>query len=251
MVDFVRILIRDFVGMIAEVSGNAECLKQPKNTSVLSLEHCDSDGCNGSQENCDNNSIGSWNDCGDLNDNADTNSLGSWKDGAGGEPFEELSVDRHSSDSCIDGADSQSQPAGEASTSEAFGSSLPVTTPKVKMSWADMAQEDELQAEEMSESIALSSQMNGVPKEEITTPESKQKTELSREQREYIRFCNVERKKDFICLERVSGKIVNILNGLELHKGVFSAAEQIRIVKYVEELDQMGRNGELKGLFYP
>ncbi|KAH0700172.1 hypothetical protein KY284_014387 [Solanum tuberosum] len=233
-----------------KVSGNAECLKQPKNVSVLTPERCDSDGCNGSQENCDNNSLGSWNDYGDLNDNADTNSLGSWKDGAGGEPFEELSVDRNSSDSCIDGADSQSQPVGEASTSEAVNSSLPVTTPKVKMSWADMAQEDELQAEEVNESIALRSQVNGVAEEEITTPESKQKTELSREQREYIRFCNVKRKKDFICLERVSGKIVNILDGLELHKGVFSAAEQIRIVKYVEKLDQMGKNGELKERTY-
>lgn len=236
--------------MIADVSGNAERLKQPKNTSVLTPERCDSDGCNGSQENCDNNSLGSWNDCGDLNDNTDTNSLGSWKDGFGGEPFEELYVDRHSSDSCVDGADSLSQSAGEASTSEAFSSSLPVTTPKMKMSWADMAQEDELQAEEVSESIVLSGQVNGVSEEEITNPESKQKTELSREQREYIRFCNVKRKKDFICLERVNGKIVNILDGLELHKGVFSAAEQNRIVKYVEKLDQMGKNGELKGLFY-
>ncbi|KAJ8545747.1 hypothetical protein K7X08_018330 [Anisodus acutangulus] len=233
-----------------KVGGNAECLKQPKNTSVLTPERCDLDGCNGSQENCDNNLLGSWNDCGDLNDNADTNSLGSWKDGAGGEPFEELSVDRRSSDSCIDGADSLSQPVGEASTSKAFSSSLPVTTPKVKMSWADMAQEDELQAEEVSESTALSSQVNGVFEEEITTPESKRKTELSREQREYIRFCNVKRKKDFICLERVNGKIVNILDGLELHKGVFSAAEQIRIVNYVEKLDQMGKNGELKGRTY-
>ncbi|XP_009786421.1 RNA demethylase ALKBH9B [Nicotiana tabacum] len=234
-----------------KVGGDAECLKQPKNISVLTPERCDSDGCNGSQENCDNNSLGSWNDCGDLNDNADTNSLGSWKDGAGGgEPFEEPSVDRHSSDSCIDGADSVSRPVGEATTSEAFSSSLPVTTPKMKMSWADMAQEDELQAEEVSESIALSSQVNGVSEEEITTPESKPKTELSREQREYIRFCNVKRKKDFICLERVNGKFVNILDGLELHKGVFSAAEQIRIVKYVEKLDQMGKNGELKERTY-
>ncbi|XP_059293065.1 RNA demethylase ALKBH9B [Lycium ferocissimum] len=229
-----------------KVGGNAECLKEPKNMSVSTPERCDSDGCNGNQENCDNNSLGGWNDCGDLNDNADTNSLGSWKDGAGGEPFEELSVDRHSSDSCIEGADSLSQPVGEVSTSEA----LPVTTPKVKMSWADMAQEDELQAEEVSESTALSSQVNGMSEEEITTPESKQKTELSREQREYIRFCNVKRKKDFICLERVNGKIFNILGGLELHKGVFSAVEQTRIVNYVEKLDQMGKNGELKGRTY-
>lgn len=67
------------------------------------------------------------------------------------------------------------------------------------------------------------------------------------DQREYIRFMNVERKKDFICLERVKGKFVNILEGLELHKGIFSAAEQKRVVEHVYMLEEMGRKGELKG----
>jgi len=48
---------------------------------------------------------------------------------------------------------------------------------------------------------------------------------LPREQREYVRFMNVRRKKDFICFERVNGKLVNILEGLELHTGIFSVAE--------------------------
>jgi hypothetical protein len=74
------------------------------------------------------------------------------------------------------------------------------------------------------------------------------KATLPREQREYIRFMNVRRKKDFICFERVNGKLVNILEGLELHTGIFSAAEQKRIVDYVATLQEKGRKGELKGL---
>jgi len=70
---------------------------------------------------------------------------------------------------------------------------------------------------------------------------------LSREQREHIRYTNVTRKKDFICLERVGQKITNILEGLELHTGVFSAAEQKRIVDFVHELEEKGRRGELAG----
>jgi len=75
-----------------------------------------------------------------------------------------------------------------------------------------------------------------------------EKPTLPREQREYIRFMNVRRKKDFICFERVNGKLVNILEGLELHTGIFSAAEQKRIVSYVASLQEMGKRGELKGL---
>ncbi|MCH96178.1 hypothetical protein A2U01_0017161 [Trifolium medium] len=36
--------------------------------------------------------------------------------------------------------------------------------------------------------------------------------------------------------------------GLELHTGIFSAAEQKRIVGYVASLQEKGRKGELKGL---
>ncbi|XP_051141181.1 RNA demethylase ALKBH9B isoform X2 [Andrographis paniculata] len=78
----------------------------------------------------------------------------------------------------------------------------------------------------------------------------KPKVQLSRDQREYIRFNNVQRKKDFISLERINGKLVNILEGLELHKGIFSAAEQKRIVNFVEELQEKGRNGQLKERTY-
>ena len=60
---------------------------------------------------------------------------------------------------------------------------------------------------------------------------------------------NVRRKKDFACFERVKGKLVNVLQGLELHEGVFSAVEQTKIINYVTSLQEMGRNGELQGLF--
>ncbi|KAK4347999.1 hypothetical protein RND71_034338 [Anisodus tanguticus] len=120
----------------------------------------------------------------------------------------------------------------------------------MKMSWADMDQEDDLDAEEITQSSSQSSNGNGVNKEETSIQETKPKADLSREHREHIRFCNVKRKKDFICLERVNGKIVNVLDGLELHTGVFSMAEQNSIVKFVEKLEEMGKCGQLKERTY-
>ena len=102
------------------------------------------------------------------------------------------------------------------------------------MSWADMAQEEDELADEEEKAREV--------KEGGT-----KKVELPREQREWIRFKSVVRKKDFICLERVKGKIVNILDGLELHTGVFSAVEQKRIVDFVYELQEKGRKSELGG----
>lgn len=57
----------------------------------------------------------------------------------------------------------------------------------------------------------------------------------------------MKRKKDYVFIERINGKSMNILEGLELHTGVFSVAEQTRIVDFVYELREMGRNGKLKG----
>uniref|UniRef100_M1C7D5 Oxidoreductase n=1 Tax=Solanum tuberosum TaxID=4113 RepID=M1C7D5_SOLTU len=190
-------------------------------------------------------SLGSWKDCADLNDTVDTNSLGSWKDGADvQEPFDEALSPRNKSDNYSGGADHSSRPVKETSRSKTFRSSRPAAIWTMKMPLADMSQEDELDAEEISESSIRSSQLrngNGVNKEETSVQGAKPKMELSREHREHIRFCNVKRKKDFICLERVNGKIVNILDGLELHTSVFSMAEQNRIVKFVEKLEEMGR----------
>nr|XP_004233982.2 uncharacterized protein LOC101253354 isoform X1 [Solanum lycopersicum] len=190
--------------------------------------------------------IGSWKDCADLNDNVDTNSLGSWKDSADvQEPFEGALTPRIKPDNYLGGA---ARPVKEASRSKTFRSSRPTAIWRMKMPLAD-----ELDAVEISESSICSSQLrngNGMNKEETSVQGAKPKMELSMEQREHIRFCNVKRKKDFICLERVNGKIVNILDGLELHTGVFSMAEQNRIVKFVEKLEEIGKSGQLKERTY-
>lgn len=172
------------------------------------------------------NSIGSSKD-------EDTNSLGSWKDEGNG----------------------FSEPIGEASTSSGVASASPlVQTPVPRQSWADMAQEDELEEveEEEEEEQLVSESSKRIVSLTASTGELRiskvvEKPKLSRDQRESIRFMNVKRKKDFICFERVNGKFVNILEGLELHEGIFSAAEQKRIVDHVYMLHEMGRKGELKG----
>ncbi|KAG2323363.1 hypothetical protein Bca4012_058855 [Brassica carinata] len=127
--------------------------------------------------------------------------------------------------------------------SEVLGSVLPsrqaAETASPRMSWADMSQEDEFEEEEGEEEESRKA-FDASP---MKTPE---KPKLSREQREDLRLRNVKRKKDFICLERVKGKLVNVVDGLELHTGVFSAVEQKRIVDKVYELQEKGRKGELR-----
>ncbi|KAF9608629.1 hypothetical protein IFM89_010114 [Coptis chinensis] len=56
----------------------------------------------------------------------------------------------------------------------------------------------------------------------------------------------VGRKKDFECVERIKGRPVNVLQGLELHTRVFSDEEQKKIVDYVYDLQRMGHSGELR-----
>lgn len=119
----------------------------------------------------------------------------------------------------------------------------PAPVEKPKMSWADMAQEDELAAA-AEEDAAASAADDG---EEGGSEVGRPKVHLTREQREQRRFKNVVRTKDYICLERVHGRLVNILAGLELHTGVFSSAEQRRIVECVYDLQERGRRGELGG----
>ncbi|XP_008779445.2 RNA demethylase ALKBH9B-like [Phoenix dactylifera] len=75
-------------------------------------------------------------------------------------------------------------------------------------------------------------------------------TPLSRDQREAIRFSMVGRKKDFKHMERVDGRWINVLEGLELHTGVFSAAEQKRIVACVYDVQEKGRNRQLRRRTY-
>ncbi|KAI3989482.1 hypothetical protein MKX01_022757 [Papaver californicum] len=177
------------------------------------------DECCGKKDGSDTHSIGSWNN-GEKGDcDSDTQSIGSWKNGEKRrlEPVvlrSELEV---------------------STTSE---------TPTVRMSWADMAQEEEDELQKYENSQQQESDPGGVGSEE------KKKPELSRERREYLRFMNVQKKKDFVCLERIKGKIVNVLEGLELHTGVFSTAEQKRIVDFVSELQEKGSRGELKHRTY-
>lgn len=171
-------------------------------------------------------------DSGNMNDNCDncdTNSLGSWKDGING----------------------VSEPDQEASASSGLAfESHSAETPSPRMSWADMAQEDELEEDGEEEQRKVNKQVNdavNVLKGESSVSKVVEKPMLSREEREHMRFMHVRRKKDYICLEKIKGKIVNILAGLELHAGVFSAAEQKRIVDFVHSLNEMGKKGELKG----
>ena len=147
----------------------------------------------------------------DAEDNCDAHSLGSWKDGA------------------------------EVNTS--------VETPSQRICWADMAQEDDEFGEEENSNNGITVVVGDSNDTSDVGTVVAEKPTLPREQREYIRFMNVRRKKDFICFERVNGKLVNILEGLELHTGIFSAAEQKRIVSYVASLQEMGKRGELKGLW--
>lgn len=162
------------------------------------------------------------------NDDADeSNSLGSWKDGENGLPSI-VSV---------------------ATTSSLASESPSMVSVTPRMSWADMAQEDELEEEEEDgheSNRQMVSEHSFVGDSSMSEVQIKPK--LPREQREYIRFMNVRRKKDFICLERVNQRFVNIVDGLELHESIFSAAEQKRIVNYVYMLEEKGRNKELKGL---
>ncbi|CAH9132368.1 unnamed protein product [Cuscuta epithymum] len=200
----------------------------------------------------DTNSLGSWKEDAGLNDTADTNSLGSWKDGLNGslELTSDVSMNASLSGKLIDAVP---QTSAEGSISDTLSSPASVRSQKEKMSWADMAQEDELEAEDKTKSIGsigLLGNENTSAVEGTTEKVSMPKVKLSRERREQIRFHNVKRKKDFICLEKVNGKIVNILGGLELHTGVFSAVEQIRIVDYVEALREKGKNGHLKERTY-
>ncbi|KAK4760826.1 hypothetical protein SAY87_005719 [Trapa incisa] len=167
------------------------------------------------------------NSVGSEQDEAGTSLLGSWKDGAQG---------------CFE----PSPPEVSVRATVCESPSLVGRSPH--MSWADMAQEDELDDEDEQETCRVVDVNSSTGELRISAVPEKPK--LPREQREQIRFMNVKRNKDFICFERINGKLVNILQGLELHTGVFSAAEQKRIVDCVYELQERGKRGELKDRTY-
>lgn len=71
---------------------------------------------------------------------------------------------------------------------------------------------------------------------------------LSEEQKELIRFLKFGRKNDFVHIERIDGKAINVLRGLELHTKVFNTEEQKEIVESVYKLQRMGQKGQLRGV---
>ncbi|KAG7969923.1 hypothetical protein I3843_07G056900 [Carya illinoinensis] len=124
-----------------------------------------------------------------------------------------------------------------------------------RMSWANMVQKeedglveenDEENDEAMTKRVVGVNTSTGGSRISMKAIGKPPKPKLLREQRERIRLMNVKRKQDFVWSEKLKGKIVNILEGLELHTGIFSAAEQKRIAEYVYKLEEMGRKGELK-----
>ncbi|KAH9619007.1 hypothetical protein KSS87_014920 [Heliosperma pusillum] len=62
---------------------------------------------------------------------------------------------------------------------------------------------------------------------------------------EWRKFSQVGRKKDFVHYERIKGKDINVLQGLELHTGVFSPEEQKKIVESVYNFQKMGQKRQL------
>ncbi|KAK8961343.1 hypothetical protein KSP40_PGU000993 [Platanthera guangdongensis] len=67
---------------------------------------------------------------------------------------------------------------------------------------------------------------------------------------EAVRLSKLGRKKDFKYMERVRGRLINVLEGLELHTGVFSDAEQRRIVNCIYDFQERGRKGQLRERTY-
>ncbi|KAF6142923.1 hypothetical protein GIB67_003879 [Kingdonia uniflora] len=197
----------------SEVNFDAESSIPSEDYAVLSVNHQDMhmDG----ENNCDN-----W--------KCEVNPGSGWNDGPSG----------WSSDEVVD-----------VSGSGTEDKVVNVDPPSVRMSWADMAQEDELEEDEEGEGEDGSKE--SVAAEDLNLQKSGEKGQrLSREQREYLRFMNVQRKKDFICFERIKARLVNVVEGLELHSGVFSVVEQKKIVDFIYRLQEMGGKGELKARTY-
>eukprot|EP00897_Mesotaenium_endlicherianum_P006431 jgi/Mesen1/5816/ME000296S05108 len=72
----------------------------------------------------------------------------------------------------------------------------------------------------------------------------------SRLEMELARVARVRRQTGMVCMERVNGRLVNILEGLELHESVFSPVEQEKLVNFVLEEQDKGRRGLLRGRTY-
>ncbi|KAF5201400.1 Rna demethylase alkbh9b [Thalictrum thalictroides] len=215
--------------------------------------HCDCDMK-------DTNSLGSWKDSSIDNsqlvaiDNCeDTNSLGSWKDGANGNSNNaviddcDVSEDGNSLGSWKESPSGYSQAAASNNACVQDDSA----SDSHRLSWADMAQEEEHDDDdEDDDDLVEEEPQSKQTYKERRKIQKKNGETLSREQREYLRYKIVQRTKDFNCMRWIDGRRVNILEGLELHTGVFSAAEQKRIVGFIYDLEEKGKRGELQERTY-
>lgn len=87
------------------------------------------------------------------------------------------------------------------------------------------------------------------PSEANHRPSSSTIVNGSTDDEEWNRCAQVKRKKDFVHYEKVDGRKMNVVQGLELHAGVFSAEEQKKIVESVYEFQRMGQKRQLMGMF--
>ncbi|GAU41360.1 hypothetical protein TSUD_390470 [Trifolium subterraneum] len=72
----------------------------------------------------------------------------------------------------------------------------------------------------------------------------------SEKRKEFIRYSEVCCKKDFTYFERLNGRDINLLQGLELHTDVFNFTEQNEIVECIYRLQRMGQEGRLRDKTY-
>lgn len=150
-----------FIWVLVEIGGDEEPIKQDENLAVLTPDNVEAKHDHVNEDDYETNSLGSWKDAAEMNDTADTSTLVSWKDGENG----------------------WSGPISEGSTSEKVGSPVvPAASPRVRMSWADMAQEDELEGEEENEISGGSIDGDSQSGERIGKAKVQQKPELSRDQ---------------------------------------------------------------------
>ncbi|KAL5713558.1 mRNA N(6)-methyladenine demethylase [Ranunculus cassubicifolius] len=67
---------------------------------------------------------------------------------------------------------------------------------------------------------------------------------------ELKKMSRVGRKFFFTCVEKINGRPLNVLEGLELHTRVFDDQEQKQIVEQVYNLQKMGQSGKLRSRTY-
>jgi len=79
---------------------------------------------------------------------------------------------------------------------------------------------------------------------------SGQETDFDKLDDEWTRLSLVKRKKDFRFMENIKGRAINVLQGLELHTGIFNQTEQERIVNLVYSFQKLGREGRLRERTY-